>query len=293
MIDSIIEGIPVLVIVAVVGTLYGLAIRRIWRRTSRRVVPPWRAACFALGLALCIAALVGPVDSLADVRFSWHMVQHILLLFVVAPLFAVATPITVLVLSLPTAARRHLTTPILRSRAAKIVLSPQLALAAFVIVIWGSHLPTFYDATLTHQMLHDLEHTLYLVTGTAFWSAIVGLDLGPARLSYPARLLYLFFSMAAMEMLGLALSGGDHALYAYYVHQAHVAGYSALADQHAGGVTMWLCGMLVAVAAMVAVVLAWVNDDERRTRHEEERYDRHFTTVGSETSTNSRNVTPP
>jgi putative membrane protein len=267
----VIELLPIVAILVAVGTLYGLGIRRIWRRSSRRVIPPWRAVCFGLGLLVVAGALIGPLDAQADTRFSAHMVQHVLLVLAAAPLFALGTPISVLVLSLPPSVRRRTTTPALRSRAAEFVFSPLFILAAYVIVLWGSHLPAVYDAAVNNQALHDLEHLLYLFTAALFWSAIVGLDLGPARLSYPIRLLYLFLSMAAMEVLGLALSGTDHALYPHYVREAHAAGLSAVDDQHTGGVIMWLSGMLVAVPAMAAVVLAWMAEDERRTAHEQDR----------------------
>lgn len=275
------ELLPLLAVLVVSGALYALGIRRIWRRASRRVLPPARAACFGLGLLVTAGALIGPLDSMADTRFSMHMVQHVLLIMVAAPLFALATPITVLVVSLPASARRHTTTPVLRSRAAKFLLSPLFALTAFVLVLWGSHLPGVYDAAVGNQGLHDLEHLLYLLTAVLFWSAVMGLDVGPARLAHPARLLYLFLSMVAMEALGLALSATGHALYPPYVREAREAGISALTDQHTGGVIMWVTGMIVIVAAMTGVLLAWLADDERRTVREDARRDAELVRLSS------------
>lgn len=268
------EVLPVVALLVVAGALYALAARRIWRRSSRRVLPPARAACFGLALVVVAVALIGPLDEQADSRFSVHMVQHVLLILVAAPLFAVATPITVLIVGLPAAARRHTTTPVLRSGAARFVLSPPFALTAYVAVLWGSHLPVVYDAAVADQGLHDLEHLLYLLTAVLFWSAVLGLDLGPARLTHPARLLYLFLAMAAMEVLGLALTSSDHAMYPHYLQEAHAGGFSAVGDQHTGGVIMWLAGMITMVPAMAVVVLAWMAEDERRTVRDEARQDR-------------------
>lgn len=259
-----IEVLPVVVLLLVAAALYGVGARRIWRRGSRRVLPPARAACFGLALVVLAVALI-PLDAAADSRFSVHMVQHVLLVFVAAPLIALATPITVLVVSLSPNARRHTTTPVLRSRAARFVLSPPFALVSFLGVMLGSHVPAIYDAAVAHQALHDLEHLLYVLTAVLFWSAIAGLDIGPARLAHPARLLYLFLSMATMSVLGLTLSGTGQALYPHYVQEAKRIGVSAVADQHSGGVIMWLSGMFVMVLAMVAVLLAWLAEDERRT----------------------------
>lgn len=270
-----IEALPVLILLAAAGAGYGAAVRVIWRRRGRWVLPPSRVRCFALGLLVLAAALVGPLDDQAGARFSAHMVQHTLLVLVAAPLLVLGTPITVLVLALSPAVRRRTTTPALRSRAAHLLFSPLVAWVAFVVVLCGSHLPPIYDAAVANQGLHDLEHLVYLVTAVLFWMPVVGLDLGRARLDYPARLLYLFLAMAAMAVLGVALSTTHQQLYAYYVHAARADGYSALADQHTGGVIMWIAGMFTVVPAMVAVVLAWMAEDERRTVQLERRQELH------------------
>lgn len=268
-----IELLPIVLVLITSGTLYGVAVRKIRRQTSRSVLPPARAACFGVGLLVVATALIGPLDTMADTRFSAHMVQHLLLILVAAPLFSVATPLTALVVSLPTRVRRHTTTPFLRSRLAAVIFSPLFALSSFVLVLWVSHLPAVYDAAVENQSLHDLEHLLYLLTSVLFWSAVTGLDIGPSRLAYPARLLYLFVSMVAMEAVGLVLSQTNHALYPAYVRAGAGSALSAAKDMHTGAVLMWLSGMIVVVPTMAAVLISWLADDERRTVREETRLD--------------------
>jgi cytochrome c oxidase assembly factor CtaG len=60
-----------------VGVAYGVRARTLARRGTP--VPRWRVAFFSLGLLLLLAAIVSPVAQLGDERFSFHMVQHILL----------------------------------------------------------------------------------------------------------------------------------------------------------------------------------------------------------------------
>lgn len=260
-----IEALPVLAVLVAVASGYATALRRVWRRRGRRVVGPYRVVCFALGLVVICAALTGPLDDAADERFSLHMVQHAMLVLVAAPLLVVGTPITVLVLALSADQRRRTTTPLLRSRVARWAFSAPVALATFVVVLWMSHLPPIYDAAAASRGPHDVEHLAYLFSAVLFWMSVFGLDLGPARLSYPGRLLYLFLAMAAMAVLGTALAMSPHPLYGYYVAAARAGRFSALADQHTGGVIMWTAGMVTVVPVMVAVVLAWLAEDERRT----------------------------
>lgn len=268
-----IEALPLLALVVAVGCGYAIAVRRLWRRRDRRLVGPIRVACFALGLVTLAGALTGPLDRAADERFSAHMAQHTLLVLVAAPLLVLGQPITVLVLALSPARRRRTTTPMLRSRAARLVCSPPVALATFVLVLACTHLPAIYDTAVEHQGLHDLEHFAYLVSAALFWMAVLGSELGPARFDYPARLLHLFLAMGAMAVIGVALSMSRQPLYPHYVAAARAAGYSALPDQHTGGVIMWTTGMVVVVPAMAAVVLAWLAADERRTVALEQRHE--------------------
>jgi len=93
---------------------------------------------------------------------------------------------------------------------------------------------------------------------------VVGRDPAPSGLSHPARILYLFFAMAAMAFLGLALFSANHVLYPTY---AAVEGTSkAAADQRIGGALMWVGGMIHIVPALALVMLDWMRVDERAAR---------------------------
>ena len=52
----------------------------------------WRSTAFWLGLATILLALQSPIEILARQLFWVHMVQHLLLMAVAAPLLALASP---------------------------------------------------------------------------------------------------------------------------------------------------------------------------------------------------------
>ena len=58
----------------------------------RRRVLPWRGMCFAGGLLVVLVALDSPVERLADDWFWAHMLQHVLLMMVAAPLLVLGAP---------------------------------------------------------------------------------------------------------------------------------------------------------------------------------------------------------
>ncbi len=279
-VDHLVEGLPVIVLVAVAAALYGAGGRIARRGRPRSILPTWRMTAFLAGLVVVLGALVGPIDVLADDRFSVHMVQHLLLMMVAAPLLALGAPVTVAVLCLSRTARKKYAVPVLRSRAARVVFSPGFAFCLFTLVLWGTHSPGIYDAAARNQSLHDLEHLSYLVSALLLWSVIFGFDFGAKRPDHPARLLLMFCVMAASAILGLVLTSTPHALYPYYVDAAKEIGISAVQDQHLGGVIMWLGGMVIVVAMMVPVLLSWLAEDERRTVQREARAADHVPSAG-------------
>lgn len=267
--------LPLLATLVVAGAGYLAAARHVSSRHGERALPPRNIACFMSGLLVLAGALVGPLDEAADQRFSMHMLQHMLIVMVAAPLLAIGTPISALVLASPAQLRRRVMTPVLRSSVVRSALSPAVGLALFVVVLCGSHAPAIYDAAVANQALHDLEHLAYLITAVLFWMPILGGDIGVPRLSYPARLLHLFLAMTVMAAVGVALTMSTHPLYPYYLAAARTTSYSALADQRSGGALMWITGMFTIVPALAAVVLAWLAEDERRTVRLEQREQLH------------------
>src|SRR3982751_2392570 len=86
--------------------LYVRGVRAIRRRAGTRLVAPWRTRSFALAIIVLLVALVSPLDALAGSLFSAHMVQHLLLVMVAAPLLVLGDPMTAMLWALTPRARR-------------------------------------------------------------------------------------------------------------------------------------------------------------------------------------------
>jgi cytochrome c oxidase assembly factor CtaG len=219
-----------------------------------------RAACFLAGLVVLLVALQSPVDAYADTRLAVHMLQHLLLTMVAAPLLVLGAPVTLLLRASTPGFRRRWLLPLLRSRPLRLLSAPPLAWAQFAVVLWASHFSPLYEAAVRNDGVHALEHLLYLASAVLFWSPVVGVDPSPRRLSHPARVLYLFLAMPQASFLGLALWGANRVLYPSY--QAAL-GPAALEDQHLAGTIMGSAGMLVMVPALGLVLLDWLLREER------------------------------
>jgi putative membrane protein len=239
------------------GVLYLRGVGRV-QRPDRRLAN--RAACFLGGLAVLWVALQSPIDAYTDTRLSVHMVQHLLLTMVAAPLLVLGTPVTLLLRAATPAFRRRRVLPLLRSRPVRLLTAPVVCWAQFALLLWASHFSPLYEAALRNGGVHALEHLLYIASAVLFWSPVVGVDPSPKRLSHPARLLYLFLAMPQASFLGLAMWGSSQVLYPAY--QAAL-GPAALDDQRLAGTIMGSAGMLVMVPALGLVLLDWLAREER------------------------------
>jgi putative membrane protein len=250
---------PVALSVAGAGGAYVIADGRV-RRARGRVPRPRARLAFLAGLAVVVIAMTGPLDAAVETSFSAHMVQHLLLTMVAAPLLLVGAPLTLALQAWPGTPRRTLNA-VLHSGPVRLLANPLVAWALFFVVLWGVHLTGIYEAALTNQTLHAAEHVALLTTALLFWMPIVRADPVPARLSHPARILYLFVAMPAMAFLGLVFVGARDVLYPAYAQAEGAA--RALADQGMAGAIMWAGAMVVIVPALAFVMLDWMRWDER------------------------------
>jgi cytochrome c oxidase assembly factor CtaG len=249
---------PTVDIAAIVTTgLYGLAVHRVRGRW-----PPRRTASFLGGIVCLVVALQSGIAAFDDQMLSAHMVQHMLLVLIVPLLLLGGRPVILLLRALRPPHRRRVVDALQRIRP---FTRPWWCLAVFYAVLLGTHLPGFYDATLRHPALHDLEHVLYLLAGLLMWWPLLDADPVPAhRLGGLARLFYAIATMPAMALIGAWLDRQPSLVYAAYAAPARSLHISALVDQANAGAIMWVAGNTVMAAAALWVTGSALLAEERR-----------------------------
>ena len=246
--------------------------RRVARRHPAHPPSAWRDAAFLGGLAAILLALVSPIEAYEGELFSVHMLQHMLLELVAAPLLLLGAPATLALRAASPSVRKGLLA-ILHSRAVALLSFPLLAWVLFAAVNWGWHFSTLYDQALEMPWLHDVQHATFLVAALLFWWPVVGADPARWRLPHPARLFYLFLAMPQNSFLGVALMSAPASLYPHYLTNGRTWGPTPMVDQQIGGTLMWVGGDVVFLIAMGLVVAAWVRAEDRRTAREDARED--------------------
>jgi len=251
-------------LIGLAAAIYLWAARRVDREHPGNPHPRHRMAFFIGGLFVIGVALLSPIEAYEGSLFSVHMVQHMLLQLVAAPLLLAGGPITLALRASSPSVRRRLLA-ILQSRIVHAVSFPLVAWLLFAAVNWGWHFSTLYDDALENLALHYFQHASLLGAALLFWWPAIGVDPSPWRLPHPLRLFYLFLAMPQNSFLGIAIMEAPRVLYPHYVTNLRDWGMSPLEDQQLGGVIMWTVGDLAFLVGMAVVVWIWVRHEDRRT----------------------------
>jgi len=254
----------VLIGAGIVGWLY---VRRWWAvRSSGSAraageAPVWRLCCFLGSILITIIALVSPVDALAEQLFSFHMVQHVLLLDL-APILGILGFTKVIL------------RPVTRSvsdleRRAGVLAHPATAVVLYVGVIWVWHIPAAYDFAVAHPLVHLGEHLSFLLVGSLYWWHLLSPIRARMRLDGMGPIVYMLSTKLFVGALGMGLAFAPTAIYSYYVHQPRVWGVSAHDDQSIAGVIMAVEQSIVMGVALVFLFVRALAESERKQQREE------------------------
>ena len=218
----------------------------ILRRRDAARWQPGQLAAFMGGLTAIFLALASPIEPFASLLLQVHMAQHLLLTMIAPPLLWLGSPLIPMLRGLPEPVRTYWVAPLIRSRAIRRcfrgLTHPFLALPLFVAATWLWHVPAFYEVALRSTGWHYLQHICFLGTALLFWYPVVRPY--PSRPRWSLWLLFPYLILADVQntVLSALLTFSDRVLYAPYAEVPRLGGLSALDDQSAAGVLMWVPG---------------------------------------------------
>ncbi len=241
--------------------VYGWGVRSAWRRAGRgRGITRGAVARFAAGLLALVVALVSPLDALSGSLFSAHMLQHMVLVLVAAPLLVAGDAPLALLWALPRPSARAAGRAAHNraiSRGWRAATSPGAAWLLFAMAIWAWHLPAPYEAALRDEAVHALEHFALLGAAALFWWALLDKS-RPARVRYGMAVPYLFTTALHTGVLGALITFASSAWYPYYAPLVGPWGLTPLQDQQLAGLLMWLPGGAVFTGLTIGYFAAWL-----------------------------------
>lgn len=265
--------------------LYGRGLLALWQKSRiGHGVSVGQAYAFEGGLLLIFLALLSPLNALSSQLSAAHMVQHMLLMMLAAPLLAFGSPGFVMLWALSTRWRRmagpwflwletwqsgSITLPAKRRPVGTRLWQPLLIWSLYAITLWIWHLPALYQAALRRHLVHEAQHVAFLMTAVLFWRVLLD-PIGRLRLSRGAGVLYLFATSLHAGALGGFMALSPRAWYPAYAATAAAWGLTPLADQQLAGLIMWMPACSIYTLAAAALFFTWLREAEVRSMRRDE-----------------------
>jgi putative membrane protein len=252
--------VDVWLLVIALGAAYAITMARVGPRhvaPGQAPVTRLQAVCFSLGVAAVWLASDWPVHDIAEeLNYSMHMVQHLVLSMVAAPLLLLGTPAWML--------RAILRPPSALFRTVRFLARFLPALLVFNIVLVLTHWPAIVDASLGNHGLHFLVHALIFVSALLIWMPVLSPLPEIPRLSPPPRMIFLFLQSVVPTIPASFLTFGSTPLYHFYEGVPHLWGLSTLDDQRLAGLIMKLGAGLMLWMLIAVIFFRWAGEEDRR-----------------------------
>jgi len=254
-------------VLAAFGALYG----RGWNRLHKDLpsaVPAGRLAAFAGGISVVWIVVASPAAHLDHHLLTAHMVQHLLLMMLAAPLILLGAPAIVMMHSLPQGWVRCAVTHLHGFGTLRLLgmvcTHPAVCWLAGSATVIAWHVPAVFELALPSQHWHQFEQASFLVGGILFWWPVV--QPWPSIVNSPrwSTPVYLFLATLPCDALSAFLVFCGHVVYRPYLCQAGHFGLSALQDQALAGALMWVTVTFAYLIPALAVTAQLIASERRR-----------------------------
>ncbi len=247
---------PLIIVPVLTGVIvYLFWVRFKWNRPT---------LLFLLGNLTLLIALVSPIATIGETGlFSVHMLQHMMLTLIAAPL---------LILGMPQSLAQFLLRPVLLRRILHRCADPRLAWCIGVGTLWVWHLPVLYEAALQQEWIHIVQHLCFVAAAAIFWNAVLN-PIDAFRLKTAQAILYVVSAGFVNSLLAIMITFAPRHLYPYYSNPVGASpqteqfidgwGLGALLDQQLGGALMWVMGAVISGLVVMALLATWFQKPER------------------------------
>jgi putative membrane protein len=222
--------------------------------SEERPVETRQIVFFLLGSLAALIALGPPLDDWSHFFFSSaHMLQHLILILVSAPLWIAGVPAWVY-------------RPLVNNRVTNALFArlfnpvPAFLIATMINVIW--HTTVAYNAALSNELWHTTQHVMFVGAGVLLWWPLLSKVPEWPRLSSPLQAVYLFLQTIPTGIIGAFLTYAGP-LYPHY-EEASVRpwGIDLAEDQTIAGLLMWVGMNTIFLIIITIVFLRWAVREE-------------------------------
>jgi cytochrome c oxidase assembly factor CtaG len=253
------QPLSLLLAVAFALVVTALSYLRGWlhlRNALPNLIPVWRLVAFMCGLVSVWTAVASPLATLDHQSLTIHMVKHLLLMTVAAPLVLAGAPVVVLQNWMSRCfIQNHLLLGSLPAGSFERCLThPVLCWLVGTSAVIGWHLPVAFELAMRSHWIHAVEDGCFLLAGLLFWWPV----LRPASSGAAPRwsmALYLFLATLPCDLLSAFLAFCNRPVYPCYLSTTQLFSLSPLQDQECAGALMWVWVTFAYLIPAVAITM--------------------------------------
>ncbi len=258
------------IILVFLAVTYLIGMLRLQIRSGWQAIPIRKMVYAICGYAVLFFAVAGPPEAFSDEMFFAHMTQHILIAMVAAVLLLAASPMAAYLWAMPETVRIGLGPSLAERgwirRINAFLTNPRFALPAFVLTLWGWHVPEAYSLAINNELAHVGMHLSMFTTAILFWWPIIGPPPVRSPLSDPQRIIYLILVVTPTAVLAAIITLSNSVIYTPYLDTPHHFTLTPTEDQRIGGLLMWIPGNIVYLATLTTLFLRWFSREDRKSR---------------------------
>ena len=229
--------------------IYVICIRDARTRGISLPVGTGRIVSYVLGTLIMVAASSWPLHDLSEgYLFSMHMVQHMLFIFVAAPLLLWGFPNWLLEI---------LFEPEPLHSIVKVCARPIPAFLLFNLGQGLLHVPEITNVVIQNHTIHYFVHIYIMASALLIWFPVMSSIPGLPRLSYPYQMVYLMLQSVIPTVIYAPLTYATDPVYQWYAQAPHIWGMSAATDQQIAGLLMKIGGGLIVWGWITVAFFKW------------------------------------
>jgi putative membrane protein len=239
-----------------------------FRRAFPSLISGWRLAAFLGGLTLVWTAVASPFAALDHQLLTIHMMKHLLLMTVAAPLILAGRPMLPLACGLPKLfIRSHPPVASLPARWLEYLRRhPAFCWLAGTATVIGWHLPAAFQSGMRSHGMHILEDISFLAAGLLFWWPVMQSSPRAASSSRWSIALYLFLATLPCDILSAFLVFCNRLVYPFYSSTPHQFSFMPQADQECAGALMWVWVTFAYLIPAVILTIQLLSPSNSRRR---------------------------
>ncbi|MEX2653425.1 MAG: cytochrome c oxidase assembly protein [Acidimicrobiia bacterium] len=210
------------------------------------------------GVAIMLFASGYPVHDLAEQTLvSFHMLEHMLIGYVVPPLLLLGLPRWL--------AERTIAHPKI-VRVVRKLTTPVVGFFAFNSSVVLIHWPEAITWQNTTEWAHFAVHVFFFLTAVSLWMPVFSPTPELPRMSPPGQIGYLFLNTIIPIVPASFLTFGNSVLYPVYGDAPLTWGLTLIEDQTIAGVIMKLGGAFYLFGLIARIWFKWIAEERTLDR---------------------------